>query len=164
MPRKALQDRMRSALHVHHLGQARVKAGAAALGSAHPIPSLPFFQVCRAPPWRGARQTWKKGEDSRYVRNPGRRSFLACPGLFSRWWRAFPRAAIVSSQRDGVLLDPLVAEPSVLQAHPAKQRHHKTATGNSSPSRQLWKDRFFSCPLRSSCPPLSSQRCRPTCA
>ena len=34
-------------------------AEVAALGNAHPVPTLPFFRVCRAP--RGARQTREKG-------------------------------------------------------------------------------------------------------
>ena len=41
------------------------------------------LQAARSTILQAARQIRKKGRDSRCVRNPGRLSFLACPGLLS---------------------------------------------------------------------------------
>ena len=57
-------------------------AEAAALGKHHPAPKLSCFQSGLAPLGR-AKPDWKQERESFCVSSPGRRSFLACPGLLS---------------------------------------------------------------------------------
>jgi hypothetical protein len=57
-------------------------AEAAALGVTPPTPNLSFFQSGLARP-RRAKPDWKKERRSFFASHPGRRSFLACPGLLS---------------------------------------------------------------------------------
>ncbi len=62
---------------------ARGKAAeAAAPGKTPPQPNLSFFQSGLARCER-AKPDWKKERESFRVSYPGRRSFLACPGLLS---------------------------------------------------------------------------------